>query len=123
MLFFDHNHHREKRISRIINTLYRDNVIFIINIRLIKRPIPLFDNDPLTLFDSDSKPCLIYIINIYKIHPTFFAYDFKTIKSIQNDLKIMRILSMCCKRFLLSHFVLRKTFYKSCKSMFSHYTS
>ena len=82
MLFFDHNHHRGKRVSRIINTLYRDNVIFIIDIRLIKRFIPLFDNDSLTLFDFDSKLYLVYIINIYKIHLTFFACGFKTIKSI-----------------------------------------
>ena len=123
MLFFDHNYHRKKRISRIINTLYKDNVIFIIDIRLIKRLISLFDNNSLTLFDFDSKFYFVYIINIYEIHLTFFAYDFKTIKSIQNDLEIMRVFSICCKKFLLSHFILRETFYKSCKLMFFHYTS
>ena len=82
MLFFDYNHHREKRVFRIINTLYKDNVIFIIDIRLIKRFISFFDNDLLIFFDFDSKSYFIYIINIYKIHLTFFIYDFKTIKSI-----------------------------------------
>ena len=123
MLLFDHNHHRRKRVFRIINTLYKDNVIFIIDIRLIKKFISLFNNNSLTFFDFDSKLCLVYIINIYKIHLTFFACDFKIMKSIQNHLEIMRVFSICCKKLLLSHFVLKKTFYKSCKLMFSHYTS
>ena len=91
MLFFDHNHHRGKRVFRIINTLYRDNVIFIIDIRLIKRFISLFDNDLLILFDFESKFYFIHIVNIYEIHLTFFACDFKIIKSIQNDFEIMRV--------------------------------
>ena len=82
MLFFDHNQHRRKRVFRIINTLYKDNIIFIIDIRLIKRFISLFDNDSLIFFDFNSKSYLIYIINIYEIYLTFFACDFKTIKSI-----------------------------------------
>ena len=82
MLFFDYNYYRKKRVSRIINILYKNNVIFIIDIRLIKRFISFFDNDLLTLFDFDSKSCLVYIINIYEIHLTFFAYGFKIMKSI-----------------------------------------
>ena len=82
MLFFNYNQHREKRVSRIINVFYKDNVIFIIDIRLIKRPILLFDNNLLTLFDFNSKLYFIYIINIYKIHLIFFACDFKIIKLI-----------------------------------------
>ena len=123
MLLFNYNHYRRKRISRIINTLYKDNIIFIIDIRLIKRFISLFDNNSLIFFDFDSKLYFIYIINIYKIHLTFFVCDFKIIKLIQNDFEIMRVFSMCYKRFLLSHFILKKTFYKSCKLMFFYYTS
>ena len=82
MLFFDYNYYREKRVSRIINTLYKDNVIFIIDIRLIKRFISFFDNDSLILFDFDSKSYFVYIINIYKVHFIFFIYDFKTMKLI-----------------------------------------
>ena len=82
ILLSGHNQHRGKRISRTTNILYRRNIVSIIGIRLVKRLITLFGNNPLTLSTSNSEPCLIHIVDIHRIHTAFLARGFKTVKPI-----------------------------------------